>query len=329
MLHEIDLSRADLNLLVLFETVLKEGHVARAARRLNLSASAVSHGLGRLRRMLNDPLFLKTPKGVVPTARAVELAVPVADVLARVKRVMATAEPFDPAKSMRRFTIAAPDAVSAVLLPLLLTDLRRSAPGIAINIRQLLPTPGVKAPEHAWQSAYADLEARLMDVAVVPSDAIATRFVKRTLYEEDFIVAARAGHPFAKDPSLARYCDMQHLVVSQSGSSYGFVDEVLEQRGRSRKIALTVPNFVFALATIADTDFIAALPRRLVNLHAARFNVIGIEPPIPLGHFRINAVAPQVALMDTGVAWLFDRLGHATPTTQTKTAQRTKTKRRT
>ena len=103
MLNQIDLSRADLNLLVLFEAVLKERHVGRAADRLNLTPSAVSHGLGRLRRLLNDPLFLRTPKGVVPTARATELAAPIADVLARVRSVISTAEPFDPAKSTRRF----------------------------------------------------------------------------------------------------------------------------------------------------------------------------------------------------------------------------------
>src|SRR5919108_2458436 len=102
MLNEIDLSRTDLNLLVLFEVVLKEQHVGRAARKLNLSPSAVSHGLGRLRRLLNDPLFLRTPKGVVPTARATELAAPIADVLARIRGVMATAAPFDPSTSTRR-----------------------------------------------------------------------------------------------------------------------------------------------------------------------------------------------------------------------------------
>src|ERR671912_1998487 len=100
MLNEIDLSRTDLNLLVLFETVLKERHVGRAADRLNLTPSAVSHGLGRLRKLLNDPLFLRTPKGVVPTARATELAAPIADILARVRSVMATAAPFDPATAM-------------------------------------------------------------------------------------------------------------------------------------------------------------------------------------------------------------------------------------
>src|SRR5688500_1119224 len=111
MLNKTDLARSDLNLLVLFETVLEERHVGRAAERLKLSSSAVSHGLTRLRRFLNDPLFLKTPKGVVPTARATELAAPIAEILAHVRSVIATAEPFDPAKSTRRFTIGAPDGV--------------------------------------------------------------------------------------------------------------------------------------------------------------------------------------------------------------------------
>src|SRR5688572_9671851 len=124
MLNQTDLSRMDLNLLVLFEAVLEERHVGRAAERLNLSPSAISHGLGRLRRLLNDPLFVRTPKGVVPTDRASELAAPIADVLARIRRVVATAEPFDPATSTRRFTIGAPDGVSSVLLTGLLDGLR-------------------------------------------------------------------------------------------------------------------------------------------------------------------------------------------------------------
>src|SRR5512145_1934841 len=97
MLNEIDLSRADLNLLVLFETVFEERHVGRAADRLRLAPSAVSHGLGRLRRQLNDPLFLKTPKGVVPTARATQMSGAIADVLARARSIFSTARPFDSA----------------------------------------------------------------------------------------------------------------------------------------------------------------------------------------------------------------------------------------
>src|SRR6187402_398182 len=133
MLNQIDLSRVDLNLLVLFETVLEERHVGQAAERLNLSPSAVSHGLKRLRLLLNDPLFLRTPKGVVPTERAAQLAEPVADLLARARSVIASAEAFDPARSTRRFVIAAPDGVASVILHPLLMLLKERAPGIDIG----------------------------------------------------------------------------------------------------------------------------------------------------------------------------------------------------
>jgi DNA-binding transcriptional LysR family regulator len=307
MLNEIDLSRADLNLLVLFETVFAERHVGRAAERMNLSASAVSHGLGRLRRLLGDPLFLKTPKGVVPTARAQQLSGAIAEILARVRGVLSTVEPFDPARSTRCFTIGAPDGVSAVFLPPLLAVLRDKAPGIDIRLRQLLPTPGEAA--RAWRGAFDELEARAMDIAIIPFDDIPARFHHQLLFEEDFVIAARAGHPFAAAPTLDTYCRMQHLVVSHSGDTPGFVDDALAKQNRSRRIALTVPNFMFALAVLADSDLIGALPRRFAALHAARFGVVSRPAPLPLRLFRLNAVASGAAMADTGLAWLFGVLG--------------------
>ena len=308
MLNSVDLSRADLNLLILFETVLLERHVGRAAARLHLTPSAISHGLGRLRRLLNDPLFLKTPKGVVPSDRAIELAAPIADILARVRSVVSAAEPFDAARSVRRFTIAAPDGVAAVLLPPLITNVRRQASGIGISMRQLLPTHGEASPERAWRAALADLELRAMDIAIIPYDDIPPRFERCCIYEEDFVIAARAGHPFAKTPTLQRYCESQHLVVSQGGDPYGFVDDYLARRGHSRRVALTVPNFLFALALIAESDFISALPRRFVARYAARFEVVAVDPPVRMPSFRLNAVVPKVAMMDAGVSWLFGLL---------------------
>src|SRR5689334_21393599 len=146
MLHEIDLSRVDLNLLVLFETVLNELHVGRAAERLSLSPSAVSHGLGRLRQQLNDPLFLKVPRGVVPTERAKALAEPISDILSRVRSVVASAEPFDAATSRRRFVIGSPDGSAIVALPRLLKHLAEEAPGIDIGSRQIMPDVGLLRP---------------------------------------------------------------------------------------------------------------------------------------------------------------------------------------
>jgi DNA-binding transcriptional LysR family regulator len=324
MLNEIDLSRADLNLLVLFETVLAERHVGRAADKLSLSASAVSHGLGRLRRLLNDPLFLRTPKGVVPTARAIELAEPVADILARIRNVVATAEPFDPAKSTRRFMLGAPDGALAVILPQLLSALSRSAPLVDIGVQQLLPARGARTAERAWEPTIADLEARVLDVAVIPIDTIPARFVGRTLFEEDFVVSTRPGHPFARNPTLDRYCESQHLLVSASGDAHGFFDLILAGQGRSRRVALTVPNFLMALAVVAETNLVASLPRRLVATHAARFGVVTSELPLSYPHSIVRAVATKAAMMDAGIAWLVDTLEQVSRTSRDKLPRRRK-----
>jgi DNA-binding transcriptional LysR family regulator len=311
MLNEIDLSRADLNLLTLFEVVLRERNVGRAAARLNLSPSAVSHGLKRLRVLLNDPLFLRTPKGVLPTARATQLAEPIAEVLARVRNVIASAETFDPARSSRRFIIAAPDGISSMILHPLLALLESRAPGIDIGLRQLLPPEGGRSLERAWEPVLADLDAGAMDVAIAPIDSVPARFVARTLCEEDFVVVARARHPFAMKPTLERFCRTRHLVVSLTGDAHGFVDAALQGEGLTRRVALTVPNFAMGLATVAETDLIAAMPRRFATMHAARFGLAIREVPLRLRKYAIRAIATRAAMMDAGLAWLLGVLKEA------------------
>jgi DNA-binding transcriptional LysR family regulator len=311
MLNETDLSRTDLNLLVLFEAVLAERHVGRAGVRLNLTASAVSHGLGRLRLLLNDPLFLRTPKGVVPTERALELADTVADVLARARRLIASAAPFDAAKSVRRFSIGMPDGVAVVLLQPLLVAVRSTAPGVGIGVRYL----------HR-DTSLNELDARTIDIAVVPLDEIPARFEAKTLYEDDLILALRAGHPFLKTPTLKRYCELDHLIVSLTGEPRAYIDDVLAARGLARRIALTVPNFMLALAAIAETDLVGALPRELIAMHGLRFGVAGIASPLPMRSFAMRAIAPKVAMMDAGVTWLMAAIEQAAGAANAKSSAR-------
>ncbi len=308
MMNLAQLARIDLNLLVLFQTVIEQRHVGRAAEGLNLTASAVSHGLGRLRRILNDPLFLRTPKGVVPTTRALELAGPIADVLARVGGILATAQPFDPALSRRLFAIGAPDGVAALIVPPLLDKLSGTAPGVDLRVRQLLPAEGETQPERAWRNVFIELEARVIDVAIIPFGDTPIRFRTQALYNEDFVIAMRAGHPFAGRPTLDSYCAADHILVSMNGDAWGFVDQALAAEGRSRRIALTVPNFLFALSCVADGDLLVALPRRLVEAHAKRFGLIQCEPPFALERYCMNALVTKTGLADPGLAWFFDIL---------------------
>jgi DNA-binding transcriptional LysR family regulator len=302
MLNKTNLARVDLNLLVLFEAVLEERHVARAALRLHISPSAVSHGLGRLRRLLQDPLFLRQPKGVVPTERARELAAPVADILERARHVMESVEPFDAKKSRRRFLIGAPDGASAVVLPALLEDLRQHAPGIDLGVRHLVGN---------FADALAELDQRTLDAAIVPLADLPARFVSRKLYDEDFVVVQRAGTHGGRHLTVASYCALPHLVVSVSGDPQGPIDRELAKRGKTRRVMLTVSNFLQALAIVAETDLAAALPRQFVAKHSAHYRVVTSEPPFPFLSAPLRVVAPQVATMDAGLLWLLDAIERA------------------
>jgi DNA-binding transcriptional LysR family regulator len=302
MLNKTNLARIDLNLLVLFEAVLEERHVARAAARLHVSPSAVSHGLGRLRELMQDPLFLRQPKGVVPTERARQLAAPVADILERARQVISRAERFDPRNSVRRFVIGAPDAVTAVLVPPLLNTLRRDAPGIDLAVRNLVGQ---------FDLALAELDQRTLDVALLPLADLPARFVSRVLYDEDFVLVRRVGHPAGRKFTLAKYAAAAHVMVSVSGDPHGPVDKLLAERGLSRRVMLTVPNFLHALTMVSESDLVAALPRKFASRHAERYQVEITEPPIRLMASPIRAIAPQAATADAGLVWLLEMLERA------------------
>ena len=302
MLNKSNLARIDLNLLVLFEAVLEERHVARAAARLHVSPSAVSHGLGRLRELMQDPLFLRQPKGVVPTERARQLAAPVADILERARQVISRAERFDPRHSVRRFVIGAPDAVTAVLVPPLLNTLRREAPGVDLAVRNLVSQ---------FEAALSELDQRTLDVALLPLTDMPARFTSRVLYDEDFVLVRRVGHPSGRKFTLARYAAAAHVMVSLSGDPHGPVDKLLADRGLTRRVVLTVPNFLHALTIVAESDLVAALPRQFASRHARRYQVEITEPPIPLMASPIRAIAPNAATADAGLVWLLEMLERA------------------
>jgi DNA-binding transcriptional LysR family regulator len=304
MLNLIQLSRIDLNLLVLFHAVCDEAHVGRAASRLSLTPSAVSHGLKRLRQLFNDPLFLRTPKGVVPTARALALRAPVAEILSLVHGALGTAVPFDPATSRRRFVIGAPDAVLASTMQPLLECIGTDAPQVDIGLVQLMPQPRERTAGEPWAECLHRLERRELDIALLPLRVLPPRFKALKLYDEDFVVAMRKGHAFARDRSEARFCAAKHVLASVSADPHGFVDEALERHGRKRRIVLTVPSFMMALEHVANSDLLAAMPRRLVDRHAARLGLTAVELPFKRKADPVQAVATKAAMMDAGVAWL-------------------------
>lgn len=306
MLNPAQLARVDVTLLVVFNTVLEEGQVLRAADKLNLTPSAVSHQLRRLRRIFHDPLFLKTPTGVKPTERALALVGPVAELLSRLDAIVSAAAPFDPRTARRSFTIGAPDALAAVFLDALLKIIAREGPGIDIRLLQLMPQRHGKSSSQVWQDTLSELDSHRLDLAVLPVGPLPSRYAERLLFEEDFVVAMRKGHRMARKVTLSAYLAAPHLLVSAIGDALGIVDIKLAERGHSRRVALTVPSFMMALAQLAESDFIGTLPRHLVERHAARFDLVMRPVPLPWTPDPVRAVASRAAMADAGVAWLFE-----------------------
>jgi DNA-binding transcriptional LysR family regulator len=314
MLNQIDLSRTDLNLLVLFETVLSERNVGRAAAALHLSPSAVSHGLGRLRRLLNDPLFLRTPRGVIPTDRALDLAPQVAEILQGVRGMLATAEPFDPATSTRRFRIGTPDSALAVHGPLLVQQVAAEAPGVALSLLHVLPNFRTSPDEGAFTHVLTQLDDRSLDLAAIPQLADAplpARFLARSLGGDRLVAVCRPDHAFARAPSLETYCAARHVFMSLTGDMTGVIDTLLARLDRQRVVTTTVPNSMLALLMAASTDLVAGVPSSLAEGQAARFGLVATPLPFDLDQTPLFAVVTRAAHADAGIAWLLDQVCRA------------------
>lgn len=257
----------DLNLLRVFDEVMSERNLTRAAVNLAMTQPAVSNALRRLRDALHDELVVRKGYGVQPTARALELWPAVRAALDGLRAAVAT-ERFDPLGARDSFVLAMADATAAQLMPPLVRRLEADAPGVSLRIRPLLtrdPRPLLAAGE--LDAAIGHFPGAIAAVGLQGlRDGIAGPFEHQRLYDGRYVGVMRIGHPLAAAPlDLDRYCAARHLLVSFSGRPYGFVDEALAALGRSRRIVLTVNQFFTAGRVVAQTDLLTVLPARFVE----------------------------------------------------------------
>jgi DNA-binding transcriptional LysR family regulator len=249
--------RLDLNLLKVFDAVMTELNVTRAADRLCMTQPAVSNALNRLRRLLNDELFLKIPTGVKPTPKAIELWLPIRDALTQIHQAI---EPitFDPATAETTFTLAMNDFSSNLILPLLLAVCEQVAPKVDLRI---VPMTHINAPT-LLEQAEIDLA-----VGVCKINHLKLRLRSHPLVASSFVCVMRREHPFANQKlTLERYIKAKHLLVSLTGESTGLIEPILEKYALKRRIALTVNQFAVAPQLIANSDLIGVLPKRIVEI---------------------------------------------------------------
>ena len=251
----------DLNLLRVFDAVMTEQNLTRAANLLAMTQPAVSNALRRLRDTLNDELVIRTAHGVKPTPRAEELWPTVRRALSELEAVI-TPETFDVSRAQNTFRMAMVDATAALWLPSLVRTIMRDAPRIKIRMMPLT----TRDPRAMLLRGDVDLAVGFFPgVTAQLADGLKTQISHERLYTGQYVCVMHKNHPLAdKELNLDNYCSADHLLVSLSGKPHAVIDDVLAGMGRERKILLTVNQFFTAGRIVASSELITVLPRHLI-----------------------------------------------------------------
>ncbi|WP_228758263.1 LysR substrate-binding domain-containing protein [Pseudomonas pisciculturae] len=291
-----DLRRIDLNLLVILDALLTEQHVTRAAERLHLSQPAVSHALARLRDLLGDPLLVRQGSTLVPTARALELATPLAEALAHVQALLAPNR-FDPASAKRRFRVAMSDYSAAIFLPALVRALRREAPGIDLQIVQASREGMVDGVLNG------DLDLAAGVFPDMPGELRTT-----PLFEEHY-TCLLDRNSLAADGSLdlATYLSRPHVLLEMRGSGTPEIERALTAIRQRRHVAISLPHWGVAPQLIQGTDLILTVSSRgLLNIDHP--DLVSVPPPFHIPSFAVELAWHARRGGDLGLQWLVGRV---------------------
>jgi len=244
----MNLRSIDLNLVVVLDALVEERSVRRAADRVGLSQSATSHALERLRKFLDDELFVRTSTGMVPTPRALDLAGPVRLALEEIQGALAPPR-FDPAREKRTFTVAVETYETIVVLPRLVDIFRNEGPGLKLNARSA-----------SVQDILTGIDQGRVDLGVGLFSELPDRFMTCRLLSDRFVCAMRADHPLASVPmTLDSYCRASHLLVSMSGAATDPIDLALVRLRRERDIVMRLPHGLAMVIALARSDMIASM----------------------------------------------------------------------
>lgn len=302
----------DLNLLRVFDEVMAERSLTRAARNLSLTQPAVSNALRRLRDALGDELVRRSGAGMEPTPRALILWPSVREALRGLQASLAPGS-FEPATATTSFVLAMADATAATLIPAMIDLAQSQAPGLSLRVlplttrdpRRLLDESTVDLAVGYFPAVLADLTAREQ-----ADEAVA--FSHHRLYGSDYVCVMRRGHPLARGPlTLKRFCDARHLLVSFSGRPWGFVDEALSAMDRQRRVVLTVNQFFTAGRVVAGSDLLTVLPRHFVPQTGLAAELVLRELPFDTPPVHVEALWHRREQHSSAHQWLRQLLAAA------------------
>ena len=295
----------DLNLLRVFDAVMSEQNLTRAASRLAMTQPAVSNAIRRLRDALNDDIVVRTAHGVKPTPRAESLWPAVRKALAQLQEAVAP-HTFDVSQATATFRLAMADATAALALPSLMRAVEKEAPGLCIRMIPLT----TREPRPMLMRGDIDLAIGFFPgvVAQLSGESV-TPIRHERLYSGKYVCVMRRGHPLAQAPlTLDDYCNAKHLLVSSSGRARGLVDDALAQEGRQRRILLTVNQFFTGGRVVATSDLITVLPRHLISSTGISSELVDLELPFDMPDVHVDMLWHERDARNLAHRWMREHL---------------------
>lgn len=305
----VTLRTLDLNLLKVFDAIMAERSLTKAARQLALTQPAVSNALRRLREAVGDELLVRKGRQLEPTVRALELWAAVRTALQQLQASLAPSV-FDPATATNTFVLTMADATAAELMPGLLAVITAQAPGVSLRVVPLT----TRDPRRLLEEGQADLALGHFPAAVAELNSRAQvgeslAFVQHRLFAGDYVCVMRHDHPLAQGPlTLERYCAARHLLVSFSGRAVGFMDEALRTLGQTRRIVLTVNQFFTAGKVVSQSDLLTVLPRHFVNVTGFADQLVLRELPFTAPRVQVDALWHQRQDGSSAHRWLREQI---------------------
>jgi DNA-binding transcriptional LysR family regulator len=293
-----DIHDIDLNLLTVFAQLYQDRKVSLAADNLGLSQPTVSNALGRLRRLLDDEVFLRTARGMQPTPLADQLALPIANALAVIREALARQLVFDAATSTRQFTMAMTDIGEFHFLPRLMKTLESAAPGVTIST---LRSTSVNLK--------FEMELGKVDLALGHLPDLTTDFHRRKLFSQRYVCLFRKGHPMGGETlSLEAFTLAEHAVVIAAGTGHGRADQLIELAGIQRRIRLRVPHFVALADILESSDLVATVPEAFAIRSVKHFSLSYVHHPLDLPPIDISLFWHTKYHRDPTNRWLRDQV---------------------
>lgn len=295
----------DLNLLRVFDEVMSERNLTRAARNLAMTQPAVSNALTRLRDSLGDKLVVRSGYGVEPTPRALALWPAVADALRQLEASLAPAD-FVASSANSTFVLAMADATATALMPGLVEIIERDAPGVSMRVLPLTTRdPRILLDHGDMDLAVGFFPLVLADLTAQAQSGGMAAFDHQRLYDGEYVCVMRQGHPLATGPfTLKRFCAAHHLLVSFSGRPWGFIDEALASLARKRRIVLTVNQFFTAGRVVVGSDLLTVLPRHFLNVTGMAGELVTRELPFDVPPVHVDALWHRRQGQRSDHAWL-------------------------